>query len=294
MCGGREVVDMRTMATRRMTVLAVALMLLLACMGIAGCSGGDATKEYVGDWKLVEMQSGGETMSADDLAAMEALGLSVKMNVKEDKTFTIDLFGEQESGTWEAKSATEASFTIEGSVVKATLKDGKLTLADSENTLVFEKGTASASKSSAASSSAAANPSASASSSATSGSASDSSAKAGAMPIGVTVADDDICTIEVIDKKTDFADDPGYTLIITNHSDKVLGVSTKYGTFSVKDKMVEPFLYETVQPGKYVEAFMWFTSSEVATVDELTEVNGVIDVYDEDTYDTVAEYQFAL
>jgi hypothetical protein len=301
MNGRREVVDMRTMATKRMTALVAVMILLLACMGVAGCSGGgDATKAYVGDWKLVEMSSEGESMSADDLAAMEALGLSVKMTVNEDKTFSIDLFGEQESGTWEARSATEASFTIDGTAVKATLKDGKLTLADSENTLVFEKGTASASKSSAASSGSNAASSSSAASSSTampsvsSGAASSSSSQAGVTPIGAILADDGICTIEVIDKKADFADDPGYTLIIRNHSDKAIDATAKYGSFSVNGKMADPVLYETIQPGKYVETFMWFSSKDVASVDELVEVDGVIGVHDTDTYDTLAEYQFMM
>jgi hypothetical protein len=294
---GREVVNMRTMAKTKTTLLAMAMALLLACVGVVGCSGGDASKAYVGDWKLVEMQSGGETMGAEDLAAMEALGLSVKMTVKEDKTFSIDLFGEQQSGTWEAKSASDANFTIDGSTVKATLKDGKLTLADGEDTLVFEKGTASASKSQAASSSssaAASSTSASAASSANSSAASSSPSQAGVTPIGAILVDDDLCTIEVVDKKADFADDPGYTFIVRNHSDKAIDVTAKYGSFSVNGKMVDPVLYETIQPGKYVEAFMWFSSKDVASVDELTEVDGVISVNDSDTYDTLAEYQFMM
>ncbi len=66
---------------------------------LAGCAGGgDAAKNYVGDWKLVGMEENGEATSADDIKLMEDMGLSVTMSVKEDKTFSMNVMGEEMSG----------------------------------------------------------------------------------------------------------------------------------------------------------------------------------------------------
>ncbi len=40
------------------------------CLVLAGCAGGgDAAKNYVGDWKLVGMEENGEATSADDMTS---------------------------------------------------------------------------------------------------------------------------------------------------------------------------------------------------------------------------------
>lgn len=102
-------------------------------------SSADAKKAYVGSWKLTGMTENGEAISQDDMAMMEAFGMTVSLTVSEDGNFELMYFGESQKGTWEAKSATEASFTVEGDTVSATLKDGKLTLSESGTDLVFEK-----------------------------------------------------------------------------------------------------------------------------------------------------------
>ena len=104
-----------------------------------GGSSADAKKAYVGSWKLTGMTENGEAISQDDMALMEAFGMTVSLTVSEDGNFELMYFGESQKGTWEAKSATEASFTVEGDTVPATLKDGKLTLSESGTELIFEK-----------------------------------------------------------------------------------------------------------------------------------------------------------
>ena len=93
------------------------------CLVLAGC-GGDAAKNYVGDWKLTGMEENGEATSAEDLKLMEDMGLAITLSVKEDKSFSLNVMGEEMSGTWEAKSASEATFTVEGQSVPATLANG--------------------------------------------------------------------------------------------------------------------------------------------------------------------------
>lgn len=263
--------------------VALFMSMIALCLVLAGCASGgagggaDAAKSFIGDWKLVGMEENGESTSSEDIALMEQMGVTVTLSFKEDKSCALSVFGEETSGTWEAKSPSEAAITIEGQTVVATLANEVLTLEDNGTKMMFGKGVP--------------EPSANA---ADPGTAAVEESDETAVPIGQTIADDEICTIEVIDKKVDWADDPGYTLKITNKSDKAIRVSAKYDTFSVNGKMADPELYETVQSGKYVEGFMWFSGDDVDGVDALTNVEGTIEVMDDASYETLREYPFAL
>lgn len=263
--------------------VALFMSMIALCLVLAGCASGgagggaDAAKSFIGDWKLVGMEENGESTSSEDIALMEQMGVTVTLSFKEDKSCALSVFGEETSGTWEAKSPSEAAITIEGQTITATLANEVLTLEDNGTKMMFGKGVP--------------EPSANA---ADPGTAAVEESDETAVPIGQTIADDEICTIEVIDKKVDWADDPGYTLKITNKSDKAIRVSAKYDTFSVNGKMAEPELYETVQSGKYVEGFMWFSGDDVDGVDALTNVEGTIEVMDDASYETLREYPFAL
>ena len=263
--------------------VALFMSMIALCLVLAGCASGgaggdaDAAKSFIGDWKLVGMEENGESTSSEDIALMEQMGVTVTLSFKEDKSCALSVFGEETSGTWEAKSPSEAAITIEGQTVVATLANEVLTLEDNGTKMMFGKGVP--------------EPSANA---ADPGTAAVEESDETAVPIGQTIADDEICTIEVIDKKVDWADDPGYTLKITNKSDKAIRVSAKYDTFSVNGKMADPELYETVQSGKYVEGFMWFSGDDVEGVDSLTNVEGTIEVMDDASYETLREYPFAL
>ena len=267
--------------------VALFMSMIALCLVLAGCASGgagggaDAAKSFIGDWKLVGMEEDGEATSSEDIALMEQMGVTVTLSFKEDKSCALSVFGEETSGTWEAKSPSEAAITIEGQTVVATLANEVLTLEDNGTKMMFGKGVPEPSAKAADPGTAAVEESA-------------EESDETAVPIGQTIADDEICTIEVIDKKVDWADDPGYTLKITNKSDKAIRVSAKYDTFSVNGKMAEPELYETVQSGKYVEGFMWFSGDDVDGGDALTNVEGTIEVMDDASYETLREYPFAL
>lgn len=267
--------------------VALFMSMIALCLVLAGCASGgagggaDAAKSFIGDWKLVGMEENGESTSSEDIALMEQMGVTVTLSFKEDKSCALSVFGEETSGTWEAKSPSEAAITIEGQTITATLANEVLTLEDDGTKMMFGKGVPEPSANAADPGTAAVEESA-------------EESDETAVPIGQTIADDEICTIEVIDKKVDWAEDPGYTLKITNRSDKAIRVSAKYDTFSVNGKMAEPELYETVQSGKYVEGFMWFSGDDVDGVDALTNVEGTIEVMDDASYETLREYPFAL
>ena len=82
---------------------------------------------------------------------LKDLGLTVTLELNEDGTGALVLFGEAMNGEWEAASATEGSFKVEGETVDMKIADGKLTMEQSGEKLVFQKGEATASSSAAAS-----------------------------------------------------------------------------------------------------------------------------------------------
>lgn len=128
--------------TKKMTGrIVLACVLAMLCLGLFACSesSADAKKAYIGQWKLVEMTENGEAVAAEDMAMLDSMGMTIDLTVNEDGTFDLTFFGESQKGDWEAKSATEATFTVEGDSVPATLKDGKLTLSESDVSMTFEK-----------------------------------------------------------------------------------------------------------------------------------------------------------
>ena len=111
------------------------------CFVLFGCNSGsqDYTKNFVGEYELVGMVQNGVEANADDIAKMKTLGFEVKLEMKDDKTFALDLFGEVMSGNWKAKSASECEVTMEGQPVLGTLDGDKLTLAQNDNVLTFQR-----------------------------------------------------------------------------------------------------------------------------------------------------------
>ena len=131
---------------RKLLVCALVACAMTLCLALTGCGGGGATNDkdakeaFIGSWKLAGMVSDGEEATAEDIAMLDAFGMSVGLNVNEDGTCALIMFGEPLDGTWEAKSATEAKFTIDGSPITATIADGKLQMTDGGYAMTFERG----------------------------------------------------------------------------------------------------------------------------------------------------------
>ena len=111
----------------------------------------------------------------------------------------------------------------------------------------------------------------------------------------VTVVDDDMWTIDVVAKKSDEWGGSGYVVDVNNKSDKPIYVTVPSDACSVNGKMVDFWGGEVVLPGKLAEgAFFYADSDDVASVSEMTNVEMVIEVWDTDTYVTLASYDVTL
>lgn len=77
---------------RLLSITALALVIALS-LAFTGCSGAqkDASANFQGSWKMTNVAGATE----DDIAAMEAFGISVVLDLNEDKTAVLDMMGEE-------------------------------------------------------------------------------------------------------------------------------------------------------------------------------------------------------
>lgn len=232
---------------RLLSITALALVIALS-LAFTGCSGAqkDASAYFQGSWKMTNVAGATE----DDIAAMEAFGMNVVLDLNEDKTAVLDVMGEEISGTWEAKSSTELTLTIEGSSVTGKLNGEELTIAVDGEEMTFQKVSAEEAakiKEDAASMEGILSDEGDDATSADSGVTYDASFTP------VTVVDDDMWTIDVVAKKSDEWEGPGYVVDVNNKSDKSIYVTVPSDACSVNGKMVDFWGGEVVLPGKLAE-----------------------------------------
>jgi hypothetical protein len=139
--GQREEASMR----KRFGIALLACLFVL-CLSIVGCGGSDekaAKDAFTGTWDLVEMESGDKSTGADEFELFRSLGYDVYLNMNEDGSCALVLFGSVSKGTWAATSPTAGTTTIEDlGTISMSIADSKLTLEQDDAKLVFEKGEA--------------------------------------------------------------------------------------------------------------------------------------------------------
>ncbi|MBQ6651007.1 MAG: hypothetical protein IJM67_07125, partial [Atopobiaceae bacterium] len=115
------------------------------CLALVACGGTSAapsvdTTPFVGTWEIYEMESDGEATSNEDVRLMrDFLGISVYLDVNEDGSLVLDVFGETMEGSWQATDASTLSATLDGQPVDVTLVGDKLTVAQNGSSITFVK-----------------------------------------------------------------------------------------------------------------------------------------------------------
>ena len=168
--------------------------------------------------------------------------------------------------------------TIEGSTVVAKLADEKLSMEADGEAMVFVRGTASTSAdaSSAAASSAS--------------SISDDTEE----PMNETIIDDDLITVTITAKFQDWTGAVGYKFTAVNKSDQDLSLTYLTDSFSVNSKMVVPFLFTSLNVGTSADDRLEFDEDDVASIDDLVNVKGTLELCDKNTYDEIRQYPITL
>lgn len=107
-----------------MTVMAVLLM----AAAVAGCSKKESEPEIVGTWKASTVETAGVSVDFDKYAeqlGQSADSLKMDMEVKKDKTFSMNMMGQKTEGTWEEKDG-KYILTASGQDQEVSIKDGKM------------------------------------------------------------------------------------------------------------------------------------------------------------------------
>ena len=115
---------------------------LAACGGTPAPAGPDLAAlrdDFVGSWGLESAEFSDGAVSAEDIDAMEDLGMRVTLDLDDQGNLLVDAFGEQQEGSWEIKDETTLSLTLEDETVDVPFEDEQLTLTYDGETMVFEK-----------------------------------------------------------------------------------------------------------------------------------------------------------
>lgn len=273
------------MKMTRVSTLRSVLLAVVVTLGLAACGGAkaDSGAEFVGVWELSAVEGDSETTD-DDIAEAKEFGLVVLLSLDEDGTGVFDLLGDTEPVTWKATGGNKGTLESEGMKGQIHFEDGKLKLIDGAETLIFTPSTGTPPSSVEIEDEV---------------EFEEEEAEAASMvdvADGVVILDNEYATITVLGVGVDWADDVGYLVNIHNNSDETLDFLAVWDSFSVGGKMLDAPLYQTVKPGKYAEAFIYFEAAEIGGSDvaNLRDVEGTIQIRQEDTLETLSETEVSF
>jgi len=109
----------------------LAVLMLFHVLGAGALAAGE---DICGTWYLTDMDDGSGEDTSATIAAMNALGFSATLEIREDGTASIDLYGETHDFTADFEKEL---FVIGDDEIPYILKDGLLTFGDEEMTMTF-------------------------------------------------------------------------------------------------------------------------------------------------------------
>ena len=112
-------------------IIVVAIVAVLAATGVFVYAKFFASPNIAGTYELTGMESNGEDQSAS-LGVLKGLGLEATLELKEDKTGKLNLFGDESDVTYD-----KDQITIDDGTAKYNYKDGTITLEENGTKLIF-------------------------------------------------------------------------------------------------------------------------------------------------------------
>ena len=92
------------------------------------------SKNIAGYYELYEMSSGDQSYSHEDIENLKSLGLNVTLELKDDKTGVLNLFGETVELTYD-----KTNMIVDNEPAPYKIEDGKITMEQDGEKLVFQK-----------------------------------------------------------------------------------------------------------------------------------------------------------
>lgn len=121
------------MTKKIIAVLAVVAM-MMGALALTGCGKKFDKKKMAGKYELVEMTSGSESYTKEDLESLKAYGFTITMELKDDGTGTMTTYGEEQKLTYD-----KDGITIDGDKASYTFENNKITVESDGTKMVFEK-----------------------------------------------------------------------------------------------------------------------------------------------------------
>ena len=111
---------------------------VVACLFVFSLVSCSALKksEIVGTYELINLDAGGITYNEEQLDEIRSYGKNATLEIRDDDTATLDLFGVKSEMTYKASTGI---FVLKGENVKGTYKNGIFTLKDNSGTMEFRK-----------------------------------------------------------------------------------------------------------------------------------------------------------
>ena len=277
---------------RRWTVL---VTLFALCAVLVGCGKAkvDYKEAFTGSWDLVSLVDNGGEPQTEEITQLGNQGLHTYLDLNEDGSSTLDLYGAKLQGTWTESGDGQGVVVLQNVSTPITLKDDQLVMMHDTSMLTFNKIDPSQKVAQA-----------------TTGTEASTSLSAGGeavyfggdtidsledvTEIYETLIDDETCTITAVAKGM-YDGDPGYLFEFTNKTDKDVLFNAIEG-WTVDGTKVPVTLYETVKAGETLGSIAFFNASDVGTsADELGEISGTIYLLDASDSETiVGSYTFTL
>ena len=259
---------------------AVLFSIFALCFALVGCGSQQASTtvnkdDFVGVYQANSMRSDGEEMGEEEFDECAEIGLYVYLTLDENGDAELDVFGTTAEGEWGVSDDGKVVISFDDEDFDATLKDDILTITDDEDYIAFKR--------------------IDADDMVEMGDSSEVTLEdvESIEEMDLVIADDDQFTITITGKGTDSLGDPSYWVTVENKTDKTVSAGSSYGSFSVNGKMCDPIFYADIQPGKYAETTMWWSTDDIASVDELVSVEGTIEICDEG-YNVLASYPVSI
>jgi len=122
---------------KTISILVVLILVTFALSACGGGGGGDYSKNFIGTWSLVGVESEGEVFDEEMIELMESAGMTFGLILNEDGTGRLDVAGDETDIKWEAKDASTVML-IAGDSIEGKLADEKLTIEFEGDKLTFQ------------------------------------------------------------------------------------------------------------------------------------------------------------
>ena len=122
---------------KTISILVVLILVTFALSACGGGGGGDYSKNFIGTWSLVGVESEGEVFDEEMIELMESAGMTFGLILNEDGTGRLDVAGDETDIKWEAKDASTVMLTS-GDSIEGKLADEKLTIEVEGDKLTFQ------------------------------------------------------------------------------------------------------------------------------------------------------------